>query len=270
MGLSFPAPFYDILVVPTGASSGARIVIDGTTGTIEIYDSANDLRIRMGMDASSIEFLTGDVDELTSGLIGTVIASGFPSDVLHLDLQSPGFGDTDNDQDHATISLISGSRDGTSLSPDIRTSLGFGTLGGGGQGDNISLGRGIISRQTLTSNSSGFTADSTTDMTVVNVPVHLDRTYGINLHSRWSINDAGTWALECHVNGSKIGDFDWVDATAARSGQADGTVQWEPSATATTDDITVVANELSGTSTLTFIAAANTPRWLTVIDMGMA
>lgn len=268
MGLSFPAPFYDILVIPTGASSGARIVIDGTTGTIEIYDSTDDLRIRMGMDASAIEFLTGDVDELTHGAIQTAIASGFPSDQLLLELQSPGFGDTFTDQDHASMRLISGTRDGTSFPADIRTSLGFGTLGGGGLGDNVSLGRGTVQRQKLTGDSSGFTADSTTDMTLVNNSVHKGRLYEICCHTNWTLNAAGVWALDCHVNGSKIGSFGATGISGTVLGIIDGRVEWEPTVSGFTEDITVVANELSGAATFTLTAAADNPRTLTLKDIG--
>lgn len=269
MGLQFPAPFYDILVVPTGASSGARIVIDGTTGTIEIYDSSNDLRIRMGMDASFIEFLTGDADEETTGLIGTVIASGFPSDRLLLELQSPGFGDTINDQDHSTLRLYGGTRDGTSIPPEIRTSLGLGTLLGGGFADNVCLGRGIVARMIpLTGNSSGFTADSTTDMGITNVTVHDGNVYDIHCHTRWDLSAAGLWTLECHVNGTKIGEFGTASGAGAAQGIIDGTVEWDTTATAVTDDITVVANEELGAATFTLLGSATNRRTLTLKHAG--
>lgn len=45
------------LTVPTGATSGARIVIDGTTGQILIYDAGNQLIGKL--DPAGIEFLTG-------------------------------------------------------------------------------------------------------------------------------------------------------------------------------------------------------------------
>ena len=40
-------PFFDILTLPTGATTGGRIVLDGTTGDILIYDNSNVVRVRI-------------------------------------------------------------------------------------------------------------------------------------------------------------------------------------------------------------------------------
>lgn len=39
--MQYPVPAYTTFVIPTGATTGARIVFDGTTGMILVYNSAN-------------------------------------------------------------------------------------------------------------------------------------------------------------------------------------------------------------------------------------
>ena len=46
--MQYPNPYYVSFVIPTGATSGARIVLNGITGEIEIYNSANQLVDRIG------------------------------------------------------------------------------------------------------------------------------------------------------------------------------------------------------------------------------
>lgn len=263
MGLTFPFPFIDVLTLPTDASTGRRIVIDGVNGLILFYDSTNDLRIRMGEEAF-IEFSSGDTGEEARGTIGSALASGFPSDTLVTTIQSPGF---DQLSSQADLSLWSWSRDGTSVSPDIRTSFGFGD--GSGSSDFVALGRGMFAKEILNANSSGFTGDSVTDMNLDNVQVFQDRTYEIHLHTMVQVTGAaGEWALLARVNGTSIGRLGYIDLAAGERMLVDGTVIWNAPATAQTDDIDVFADEISGTSTLTLEANATIPRTLTLKDVG--
>lgn len=135
--------------------------------------------------------------------------------------------------------------------------------------NNRSVGRGIVAQQEQQASSAGITVDTVTDFALSNVSVVAGRTYAVSLHSRYTMSAAGQFAIELMLNGTKIGEVGYVGESGANASQIEGTVYWTPTVTATTDDLTVNANFLSGASTLTFIAAANTPRWLTLTDVGV-
>lgn len=60
MGNSWSNTSVTTLVIPTGATTGARVIIDGTTGLISIYNSTNELVDEIGgPDGSIISFATG-------------------------------------------------------------------------------------------------------------------------------------------------------------------------------------------------------------------
>lgn len=66
------------LVLPFGATSGRRIIIDGVNGVIESYDSNGDIRIQIGGSTPGgtpvpdrISLFSGDPDEGAAGLIET-------------------------------------------------------------------------------------------------------------------------------------------------------------------------------------------------------
>jgi hypothetical protein len=136
--------------------------------------------------------------------------------------------------------------------------------------DTSMFARGVIAQEALTANSTGYTVDTTTDMNLDNVPVVAGRIYAICLDVPYSISAAAQWALDCNINGSLFGRFGWVLSDASENGHISGRVWWEPSVTASTDDIAVVANEVSGAGTLTLNGSATAPRSLTLIDMGLA
>lgn len=52
--MQFPNPYYVTFVIPTGATAGARIVLNGTTGQIEIYNSSNQLVTTLGGPVGAI------------------------------------------------------------------------------------------------------------------------------------------------------------------------------------------------------------------------
>lgn len=134
----------------------------------------------------------------------------------------------------------------------------------------VTAPRGLIPGKSFvaTADSSGYSSDTDTDFAVSNIPVVAGRTIRFTLDSRYTISAAGEWALELKVNGTKIGEVGYIDDAAARAGRVHGQCLWTPSTTQATDDVVVTANEIGGTSTLTFIAAANTPRILTTEDIG--
>lgn len=97
-------PFTDILVIPTGATTGKRIVINGVNGTITMYDasdqvtgewSATDQSItlfqpvtgaKIGMNATPVVFFNPDpADYDTSGYIDSFVGgSGGTQGILRL------------------------------------------------------------------------------------------------------------------------------------------------------------------------------------------
>lgn len=52
--MQYPVPAYTTFVIPTGATTGARIVFDGTTGLILVYNSSNVLVDSIGGPAGDI------------------------------------------------------------------------------------------------------------------------------------------------------------------------------------------------------------------------
>lgn len=59
------------LIVPTGATTGQRIVIDGTTGTITGYDAGNNVIFQLNVDGITVDNTKGSVD-IFSGSIPQV------------------------------------------------------------------------------------------------------------------------------------------------------------------------------------------------------
>lgn len=52
--MQYPVPAYTTFTIPTGATTGARIVFDGTTGLIKVYNSSNVLVDTIGGPAGDI------------------------------------------------------------------------------------------------------------------------------------------------------------------------------------------------------------------------
>lgn len=72
MGLQFPFPFIDVLTLPTDASTGRRVVLDGVNGAIEFYSASNEIRMKLGgptPDEDKIKFFSGDSDESAPSFI---------------------------------------------------------------------------------------------------------------------------------------------------------------------------------------------------------
>lgn len=95
--MEFPVPAYTTFVIPTGATTGARIVLDGTTGKIFIYNSSNNLvdviggpsgniiSYVNGTNSKSIAFTSG---QLTMNASGSTVSGG----TLGSDSSSPNGG----------------------------------------------------------------------------------------------------------------------------------------------------------------------------------
>lgn len=279
-----------ILVLPTGATIGPRIVLNGIEGVIEVYNAADDLfafidpdlgigavegdqYARLSIDPTGPLLLldAGDPDtETRPNILGRVLGgAGLGSRNLRITINSGQFPGRNSSRIFAYSASFDGTEDPVIVLSTSDVQLGASNGTGTAPNPAGSFPRGIDRRQELTANSAGYTVDTTTDMALSNVSVIGGRTYEIRLHSQWGLSAAGTWRLECHLNGVMIGEFGWASATAAIQDSVDGVVHWTPATTADTDDITVVANEVTGAATLTLQADATTPRTLTVKDVGV-
>lgn len=111
--MQYPNPYYVSFVIPTGATSGARIVLNGITGEIEVYNSANQLVDRIGGSAGFIRNIdpsTGLEVDLGNGALNFPVSRALiTQDVLTnaLVLES-GIPDPQGVTRRATIQLLQG------------------------------------------------------------------------------------------------------------------------------------------------------------------
>jgi len=99
------------LVLPFGATTGRRIVLDGIAGTISIYDASDLLRVRLGASNDGLELWSGQADEFLAGNVQG-LATGSPLSAtrrMSTTLESGAF----NGRSKAIIDLTSESFDGT-------------------------------------------------------------------------------------------------------------------------------------------------------------
>lgn len=139
--------------------------------------------------------------------------------------------------------------------------------------------RGIVAYQEETDNDSILTADGVTDLAISNVPVVAGRRYAIHLHSQYNMTAVDqVWNILFRVNASTVDRFaridnqaDAIGAAQAQSLTLDKTVYWSPSVTASTDDIDVYADNISGSSpSFQLQGTATAKRTFTVTDVGLA
>lgn len=123
---------------------------------------------------------------------------------------------------------------------------------------------GIVARQSLTVDSSGFTVSGATDMTV-SFTADVTRLYKIVWHTPWQLTSTGRWLITAN-DGSDFHRLADVADSEGPSGVFDAAVYWEPSAGAKT--LTVNVTEIVNGSTLQFIAGATFPRQFWVEDIG--
>jgi hypothetical protein len=99
------------LVLPFGATTGRRIVLDGINGLITIFDAGNNERIVIGESGDSIELITGTVGEATGGQLKAIgVNAGQPDAQAELEIISPSLAAPDNKV--AAIILASEADDG--------------------------------------------------------------------------------------------------------------------------------------------------------------
>lgn len=131
----------------------------------------------------------------------------------------------------------------------------------------MSTARGIVAKQTSTSNGSSISSDGLSDFALNDVSVDSTRLYRVHLASDVFLSDTARWLVSLRVNGVdtlRLGDFQSV--SGAQNTYISSSVLWEPATG--TPDLTVYADETSGTATFQFQASSSAPRQFWVEDVG--
>jgi hypothetical protein len=158
--------------------------------------------------------------------------------------------------------------------PSALTKTASNTEGSSGDGARADHGHstanlpwGVMSpRQILTSSGSGITASGATDFALDNMVVDSTRLYRAHLKTPWSTTSGGRWLVNLHVDGTltdRIGDINELEGYDELH---EWSTLWTP--TSGTKDLTIEVVEVSGTSTLTFVATATATRQFWVEDIG--
>lgn len=78
------------LVLPFGATSGPRIVLDGVNGSIQVYDAANTL---IGVLDSNGFIVTGSTEKITINALGQLLSQAIPDNGSFVEVtNAAGFG----------------------------------------------------------------------------------------------------------------------------------------------------------------------------------
>lgn len=275
------------LVLPAGATSGPRLILDGVNAQILLYNLAGLLYGSItpaggfqvfnpsvpgqlvGLDILGglpvLQLATGDADEDVPGrLIGVVDGVGGTRNLL-VDIASGNFAGGDRGR----IVLSSSSQDGTEPShvnvdaSDVRLL-------------DESLPRGIVDQFFDDADGATFTGDSVTDMVINNVAstrggVIGGRTYEVHLHTLVELSAAaGQWNVFLRVNGSNLGRFDRLVGAEVQRPMVDASLFWTPAVDSSTDDLDVFVDEVVGGADLTLLGSADDLlRTLTVTDLGV-
>lgn len=134
--------------------------------------------------------------------------------------------------------------------------------------DATAWAAGVKAFQQLTSSSSGYTVDSTTDFSLASFVADSSRNYKVCINSDWFMNASGEWYIYVQVGGADlamIGDAS-SNGTTITEDVVSGCVLWQPATGTYT--VTIKVYEVSGASTLTFFGASGTPRQFWIEDAG--
>lgn len=126
--------------------------------------------------------------------------------------------------------------------------------------------RGLLTSQTLTANSTGYTASGNSDMVLNSVTVDATRNYRIGLHAWWNTNAAAFWIPLVTVDAVQYSRMGCVNVAASSFNLIDSSVLWQPDTGTYTLRITLA--ELTGTATLTFEGSSTVLRQFWVEDIG--
>lgn len=127
--------------------------------------------------------------------------------------------------------------------------------------------RGIIMDPFLsTVSSSAYTSSTTTDITLVSVPVDSTRVYRVHFHSAWTLSAAGRWLIMLQENLTDVARVADITLSAIGFGVISSSVLWYPATG--TPTLTIYAFEETNGASFTFEGGSTTPRYLWVEDVG--
>lgn len=138
----------------------------------------------------------------------------------------------------------------------------------------LTTGTNIVAQQKVTASGSTFASSATSDFALNNVSVIAGHTYSVHLSSTITlatVNASTEWIIRLRVNGANTATF--YDLQPVQTGTIqmtiDTTVFWVAPITQASDDLTVFCELAISGSTFQFYGSGTTPRWFTLMDMGV-
>lgn len=161
------------LVLPTGRTTGRRIVLDGVNGRIKVFDSNGVLRFEIGFQDNVINWFTGDSAETGPAAIGTSVFGTGPTRRLSLDLFAPNIALAS-----PSIEMFSESANGL-----LNNLISYGAVrhefsdSGGGTGSDITLDGKSLPRGRIATGSDNAAGAGANSGTYVDYSANLQATF---------------------------------------------------------------------------------------------
>lgn len=287
--MPFPPDPQSVIVLPEGATSGERIVLDGPNISISAYNALSELIGLFAPDgAGNMVIASIDASGSRAALI-TASAAAFleltPEDwASHTSTPALVAADIDEGALRGRLTLVSPEVDGQErlrlfLNGERSDGAAPPELAIDGEALNAdvllngrSLGRGIPSGGHFSDsgNSAAIAAGNASDMTCT-VPLVAGRLYRVALCSQLTLGTASVdYAIELEHDGTKVGRLariNNVTSADVNAYVAGAFVDYVPAADDASAALTVANGSGSGGS-VTFVGAADQLRTLTVTDMG--
>lgn len=254
-----------ILVLPFGALSGRRIILNGIRGVIEWFDVNGKLRGRIGDDefpqfANRISFFTGSAVEEFPGFIQTrEIGTAGTTRQLIFDIQAPEGPGVNS----PFINFATESEDGA-IRADVQAFA---------DEEVWSLPRGLKKRDQRTANSGAVASGSLFDFILTNVRLIAGRAYEFTVDCADGANFSSAAAagnIDLEAGGVKIGRI-WHWPAGAGSGTtkpALGRFLYLP--TVSNSGVTFRLRAATSAGTIDMLGSATEPRTFAVKDIGKA
>lgn len=264
--MNFPFPFIDVLTIPTDAVPGVDeyVIIDGTTGKIEFYDSSNNLVAEAGVNtgfrvydpnSGAIAYLLGGLLEWDSGDSGEIKHATLNTEVdgsgstrrLQTTLSGAAFGSPATN--YAELRIFSETADGSTNTVPTVNIAAINTALADFRINNRSAPRGLIANgrfSSTTTDDVARAAGAATDMQVT-VALIANRLYKISLNARLLMGTASTvYGIDLQHDGTNIKRFLRPDSGDSTERGLAYTVDYVPTADDSSATLRVVNSGGSG------------------------
>lgn len=193
--------FDGTLVIPTDATTGPRIVLDGTTGVITVYDAANFAVATISpADGFLTQSATGEVGQVDQGVVR--VGSSDWDNTASLSAQpSIANGGLSTFLGSATDTLGPGNAQvGLTLDPGDASGFPYATAEFSTPGnttpilfvlDGVDQGRGLLDHTARTTNTAGVTGTETIALTSASVTFLAGRAYRVTIKGVVQSSTAG-------------------------------------------------------------------------------